>query len=82
MSISEKLGRAAAELGSAADEAIDLAKAKYEEKVTPEKRAEIKEKIDKGMKTVDEKMTIAADKIENGVKGFVDGFNSANGDKK
>ncbi|MBP3856108.1 MAG: hypothetical protein IK990_10920 [Ruminiclostridium sp.] len=79
MSITEKLGKAAAEIGSAADEAIDLAKAKYEETVTPEKRAELKEKFDKGLKTVDSKMTVAVDKIENGIKGFVDGFNS---DKK
>ena len=76
MSISEKLGKAAAELGSAADEAIDLAKAKYEETVTPEKRAEIKEKVDKGMKKVDETMNVVADKVENGIKGFMDGFNS------
>ncbi|MBO6303205.1 MAG: hypothetical protein J6N15_12290 [Ruminiclostridium sp.] len=82
MSISEKLGRAAKEIGNAADEAIDLAKAKYEEKVTPEKRAEIKEKVDKGMKVVDEKMTVAADKIEKGIQGFVDGFNGTGGDKK
>lgn len=76
MSIPEKLGKAAAEIGSAADEACELAKKKYEETVTPEKRAEIKEKFDNGMKIVDEKMTIAADKIESGIKGFVDGFNS------
>ena len=36
MSIMEKLGRAANELGNAADEAVELAKNKYEEKVTPE----------------------------------------------
>ncbi len=82
MSIPEKLGRAAAELGNAADEAIDLAKTKYEEKVTPEKRAEIKDKFDKGMKVVDEKMTVAADKIEKSIQSFVDGFNSTSGDKK
>lgn len=82
MSISEHLGKAAAELGNAAEEAYDMAKAKYEEKVTPEKRAEIKDKFDKGMKTVDEKMTVAVDKFENGVKGFVDGFNSGSSDKK
>ncbi|MBR5090761.1 MAG: hypothetical protein IK093_15125 [Ruminiclostridium sp.] len=80
MSISEKLGRAAAEIGSAADEAFDMAKTKYEEKVTPEKRAEYKEKFDKGMKIVDEKMTVVADKIESGIKGFVDGFNSGKSD--
>lgn len=74
MSVSEHLEKAARELGDAADEAFGLAKAKYEESVTPEKRAELKEKFDKGMKTVDEKMNIAAEKIENGVKGFVDGF--------
>ncbi len=77
MSISEHLGKAAKELGNAADEAYKYAKDKYEETVTPEKRAEIKEKCDKGLKTVDEKMTVAADKIENGVKGFMDGFNSS-----
>ncbi len=83
MSIAEKLGKAAAEIGSAADEAYKLAKDKYEESVTPEKRQEWKEKFDKGVKTVDEKMTVAVDKIENGVKGFVDGFNSdKNGENK
>ena len=76
MSFTEHLGKAAAELGNAAEEAYDYAKAKYEEKVTPEKRAEMKEKFDKGLKTVDEKMTVAVDKLENGFKGFVDGFNS------
>ena len=44
--------------------------------MTPEKKAEIKDKFDKGVKVVDEKMTVAVDKIENGIKGFVDGFNS------
>ena len=83
MSITEKLGKAAAEIGSAADEAYKLAKDKYEESVAPEKRQEWKEKFDKGVKTVDEKMTVAVDKIENGVKGFVDGFNSdKNGENK
>ena len=81
MSISEKLGKAAAELENAADEACEMAKKKYEETVTPEKRAEIKEKFDNGVKIVDEKMTIATEKIENGIKGFVEGFNS-NSDKK
>ena len=83
VSISEKLGKAAAELGSAADEAYQMAKGKYEENVTPEKRAEWKEKFDNGVKVVYEMMTVAVDKIENGVKGFVDGFNSGrNGEKK
>lgn len=76
MSISEKLGRAAAELGSAAEEAYDIAKAKYEEKVTPEKRAEIKEKVDKGVDAVDRVATKAADKLEKGIKGFTEGYNS------
>ena len=76
MSISEKLGKAAAEVVDAADEAVKYAKDKYDEKVTPETKAEIKDKFDKGVKVVDEKMTVAVDKIENGIKGFVDGFNS------
>ena len=76
MSISEKLGRAAAEIGSAAEEAYDIAKAKYEEKVTPEKRAEIKEKVDKGIDAVDRVATKAADKLEQGFKNFTDGYNS------
>ncbi len=76
MSISEKLGRAAAELGNAAEEAYGMAKAKYEEKVTPEKRAEIKEKVDKGVDALDRAATIAADKLEKGIKNFTDGYNS------
>lgn len=76
MSISEKLGRAAADVVDAADEAVKYAKDKYDEKMTPEKKAEIKDKFDKGVKVVDEKMTVAVDKIEDGIKGFVDGFNS------
>ncbi|MBQ3841919.1 MAG: hypothetical protein II820_04425 [Ruminiclostridium sp.] len=82
MSISEKLGKAAAEIGSAADEAYQMAKEKFDENVTPEKKQELKEKFDKGVKVVDEKMTVAVDKIENGVKGFVDGFNSVKSDDK
>lgn len=81
MSIMEKLGRAANELGSAADEAVELAKNKYEEKVTPEKRAEIKDKFDKGVQFVEEKLDIVADKVDEGVKNFQTGFNSGK-DKK
>ena len=59
MSIMEKLGRAAGELENAADEAFDKAKEKYNEKVTPEKRQEIQDKFDSGVKFVEE----AADKL-------------------
>ena len=82
MSITEKLGRAAAEVADAADEAVKYAKDKYDETMTPEKKAEIKDKFDKGVKVVDEKMTVVVDKIENGVKGFVDGFNSEKSNKE
>ncbi len=83
MSISEKLGRAAAELGNAASETADYAKKKYEEKVTPEKRAEIKKKFDDGVEKADKILDTAAEKIEKGLKDFTDGFNSArNGEKK
>ncbi|MBO6229888.1 MAG: hypothetical protein J6O50_04915 [Ruminiclostridium sp.] len=82
MSISEKLGRAAAEIGSAAEEAYDLAKAKYKEKVTPEKQAELKEKFDKGIDAIDRTATKAADKIEKGIREFADGFSSEKNDKK
>jgi hypothetical protein len=81
MSIMEKLGRAANELGSAADEAVELAKTKYEEKVTPEKRAEIKDKVDKGVQFVEEKLDYVADKFDEGVKNFQAGYN-ANKDNK
>lgn len=81
MSIMEKLGRAANELGNAADEAVELAKNKYEEKVTPEKRAEIKEKIDKGMQFVEEKLDVVADKLDEGVKDFQAGYNAGKENK-
>ena len=74
MGIMESLGRAAGELGNAADEAVDNVKAKYEEKVTPEKRREIQETFDKGVQAVEK----AADKIGEGVQHFIDGFNETN----
>jgi hypothetical protein len=82
MSISEKLGRAAAEIGSAAEEAYDIAKSKYEEKVTPEKRAEIKEKIDKGVDAVDRAANNVADKLEKSFSSFADGYRSEKNAKK
>ena len=81
MSIMEKLGRAANELGNAADEAVELAKSKYEEKVTPEKRAEIKGKFDKGVAFVEEKLDYAADKLDEGVKNFQAGYNASKENK-
>ncbi|MGN0577159.1 MAG: hypothetical protein ACI4J4_00920 [Ruminiclostridium sp.] len=45
MSISEKLGRAFSEIESAADEAITVAKEKIDEKLTPEKKAQIKQEM-------------------------------------
>ena len=45
MSISEKLGRAFSEIESAADEVVAAAKEKIDEKLTPEKKAKIKEEM-------------------------------------
>lgn len=75
MGIMESLGRAAGEIGNAADQAVNTVKAKYEEKVTPEKRQEIQDKFDKGAETV----VKAADKLGEGFQHFIDGFNETNG---
>ena len=45
MSISEKLGRAFSEIESAADEVVTVAKEKIDEKLTPEKKAQIKQEM-------------------------------------
>lgn len=45
MSISEKLERAFNEIGSAADEVVTVAKEKIDEKLTPEKKAQIKQEM-------------------------------------
>ena len=76
MSIMEKLGRAASELGSAADEAVDRAKAKYEEKVTPEKRAEIKTKLDNAADFAEKKLDRLSNALDKGIESFRSGYNS------
>ena len=45
MSISEKLGRAFSEIESAADEVVTAAKEKIDEKLTPEKKEQIKQEM-------------------------------------
>jgi len=82
MSIMEKLGKAADELESAASEAMDKAKAKYEEKVTPEKRAEIKNRIDKEINNADDRLTEVAQTIGSEIKNFVSGSGNNNTENK
>ena len=77
MGIMEQLGKAAGELENAADEAIGKAKAKYEEKVTPEKRQEIKDKADSAIKAVGDAAEKLGAEIEKGIKSFSEGYDSA-----
>ena len=74
MGIMESLGRAAGELGNAADEAVDNVKAAYEKNVTPEKRQKIQETFDKGVETLDK----VGDRIGEEVQKFINGFNETN----
>ncbi len=74
MGIMESLGKAAGELGTAADQAVDSAKAAYEKNVTPEKRQKIQETFDKGVEALDK----VGDKINEEVQKFIGGFNETN----
>jgi hypothetical protein len=76
MGIMEDLGRAAGELEKAADGAINKAKAKYEETVTPEKRQEIKDKTDSAIKAVEDAAEKLGAEIEKGIKSFSEGYDS------
>ena len=77
MSLGEKIGQAAAELEKAANEAVGHAKKTYEEKVTPEKRAELKNNLDMGVKKVETVLENAAGAVEKGVNDIVKGYNDA-----
>ena len=81
MGISEKLGKAAAHIEGAAEDALNFAKTKYEEKVTPEKREEIKEKADKGLDKIEKAVNKASDVVGKEINSFVEGFRSEK-DKK
>ena len=82
MSIMEKLGRAADEIGNAADEAFGKAKAKYEEKVTPEMRREIQDTFDRGVNKAEELLNKVAGKVEEGVDEFKAGYNASKDGRK
>lgn len=61
------------DISAAADDALDKAKTKYDETMTPEKKAELKEKFDKGMKDADEALTSTAETIGKEVRDFMNG---------
>ena len=82
MSIMEKLGKAANELENAAEEAYGKAKTQYEEKVTPEKRQEIQDKFDSGVKFVEDAADKLGDAIEKGLNDFTKGYNENRKDTK
>ncbi|MBQ9384120.1 MAG: hypothetical protein IJT87_07770 [Ruminiclostridium sp.] len=77
MGLMEELGKAAGELENAADDAINKAKAKYNEKVTPEKKQEIRDKADSAMKAVEDAAEKIGAEIEKGLKSFSEGYDSA-----
>ena len=77
MGLMEELGKAAGELENAADGAINKAKAKYEETVTPERRQEIKDKTNSAIKAVEDAAEKIGAGIEKGIKNFSEGYESA-----
>ena len=73
MGIMDKLEQAAGQLESAAADAAGRAKAKYDETMTPEKKAELKERSEKGMQNADERLTEVAETVGREIKDFVQG---------
>ena len=76
MGFSEKFEKTMNDLSAAADEAIDKAKAKYDETMTPEKKAELKEKFNEGMKNADAAFTDLAENVGKEVQNFMNGSNN------
>lgn len=81
MGLMDELEKAADEFSDAVNGLADKAKAKYDEKMTPEKKAELKDKFDKGMQTADERLTEVAETVGKEIKVFVNGSKSG-GDNK
>lgn len=73
MGFSEKFEKAMNDFEKAADEAVDKARAKYDETMTPEKKAELKEKFDKGMADADAAFTDLAENVGKEVQNFMNG---------
>ena len=81
MGLMDELEKAADEFSEAVNGLAEKAKAKYDEKMTPEKKAELKEKFDKGMQNADESLTEVAGTVGKEIKDFVNGGKSG-GDSK
>ena len=81
MGIMDKLEQAAEQLEHAATDVAGRAKAKYDETMTPEKKAELKDRFDKGMQNADERLTEVAETVGREIKDFMQGSNTG-GEKK
>lgn len=81
MGFSEKFEKAMNDISAAADDALNKAKTKYDETMTPEKKQELKEKFDKGMKDADEALTSTAEAIGKEVENFMNGTSGNNNSK-
>ena len=79
----DKLEQAAEQIENAATDVAGRAKAKYDETMTPEKKAELRERFDKGMREADDRLTEVAESVGKEIKDFVQGNNnSTDGDNK